>query len=162
MAFILMARFAVFAMIWLILSRGDPSGLPFGAAAAAGAAWTSIGLLPPGEKRVGLLAVMAMIPGFLARSCLGGIDVARRAFDPRMPLDQGWIAYRTILPPGLARVSFGSETSLLPGSLVAGGRGDLVYVHCLDRSQDMIGYLRREEDRIVATLRRRNGARAKQ
>jgi hypothetical protein len=48
--------------------------------------------------------MIRLAPGFLRSSLLGGIDVARRALHPRMPLDAGWIAYRTKLPRGLPRV----------------------------------------------------------
>lgn len=152
MGIILAKRFALFALVWLILSRGDPSGLILGAVTAAGAAWMSIALLPPGTRRVDLLAVVRLAPGFVVRSMRGGIDVAWRALHPAMPIHEGWIVYRTRLPAGPSRVSFGSEMSLLPGSLVAGGRGDRVYVHCLDRSQNVVADLEAEEARIATTL----------
>lgn len=147
---ILAKRFVIFAAVWLVLSRGDPGGLAFGAVAAAAAAWASATLLPPGGRRIRLRAVLRLLPGFILSSLRGSVDVARRALHPRMPLDAGWIAFRTTLPEGLPRVSFGSETSLLPGSLVAGGRGDLLYVHCLDRGQAVERALRVEEARIAA------------
>lgn len=151
-------RFVLFGLVWLILSRGDAGGLVFGIVTAAGAAWVSLRLLPPGSGRLSLLGLARMLPAFLRNSVLGGIDVARRALHPRMPLDAGWIAYRTKLSKGLPRVSFGSETSLMPGTLVAGGREDLLYVHCLDRSQDVERNLRTEEARIAAALAEEDGA----
>lgn len=152
MKFVLAKRFVLLALVWLVLSRGDAGGLAFGAVAAAAAAWASVALLPPGRRRVSLRGTVGLVPGFLRSSFLGGVDVAWRALHPRMPLDAGWIAYRTKLPSGLPRVSFGGETSLLPGSLVAGARGDLLYVHCLDRGQDVEGSLRAEERRIAAVI----------
>ena len=152
MAFVLVKRFSLFALAWLILSGGDAGGLLPGAVVTAGATWASLRLLPPERYRVDFFALARLLPGFLLSSIKGGIDVAGRALHPRMPLDAGWIAYRTTLPRGLARVSFGCETSLLPGSLVAGARGDVLYVHCLDKSQDLDAALRLEERRIAAAF----------
>ncbi|MGE4340296.1 MAG: Na+/H+ antiporter subunit E [Pigmentiphaga sp.] len=152
MVFVLAKRFILFALVWLTLSGGDAGGLMLGAAVTAGATWASLRLLPPDRYRVNLAAAAGLLPGFLFSSFKGGIDVARRALHPRMPLDAGWIAYRTKLPRGLPRVSFGCETSLLPGSLVAGARGDVLYVHCLDKGQDLVGALGREERRIAAAF----------
>lgn len=152
MTFIVAKRFTLFAGVWLVLSGGDASGLIFGAAASAGAAWASLALLPPGRRNIGLVGMAGLVPGFLRSSLRGGIDVARRALHPRMPVNPGWIAYRTDLPKGLPRVVFGSETSLLPGSLVAGGRGDVLYVHCLDTGLDVEDSLCKEEARIAGTL----------
>ncbi|MCK9510451.1 MAG: Na+/H+ antiporter subunit E [Pigmentiphaga sp.] len=154
MSIIVAKRFVLFALVWLILSEGDASSLALilGGAATAGATWASLVLLPPDQHRVKLAAAAGLLPGFVASSFKGGIDVARRALHPRLPLDAGWIAYRTTLPRGLPRVSFGCETSLLPGSLVAGARGDVLYVHCLDKSQDLAYALSREERRIAAAF----------
>lgn len=152
MKLIVAKRLVLFALIWLVLTRADVSGFAFGIVVAAGSTWVSLILLPPGSHRVSIAGMIRLAPGFLRSSLLGGIDVARRALHPRMPLDAGWIAYRTKLPRGLPRVSFGSKTSLLPGSLVAGGRGDVLYVHCLDRGQDVERSLRDEEERIASTL----------
>lgn len=150
---VLAKRFLLFALAWLVLSRADPAGLVFGGLAAAAATWASVVLLPPGGRGLNLVALVRMMPGFAVRSLRGGFDVARRALHPRMPLDAGWIGYRTRLSAGLPRVSFGSETSMLPGSLVAGSREDLLYVHCLDRGRQVRRSLRAEELRIAGVWR---------
>lgn len=154
---VLAKRFLLFAAIWLVLSGGAPSGWVVGLFAATAAAWLSCMFMPAGVRRVDFLAVCRLMPGFAARSFMGGMDVARRALDPRLPLDAGWIAYRTKLPSHLARIWLGSETTLFPGSLVAGRRGDLLYIHCLDRGQDIAGQIKAEEARIAATLREAKG-----
>lgn len=151
--FALAKRFVLFALVWLALSRAAPGGWAFGVAAAGAATWASMVLLPPGTHRLDLFRLLRMLPGFAVLSLRGGIDVAWRALHPRMPLDPGWIGYRTRLPPGLPRVSFGSETSLLPGSLVAGSRGGLLYVHCLDLGQQVRRNLAQEELRVGSIWR---------
>lgn len=145
-------RFIAFALLWLILTAADPGGLATGLLAVAAATAASLVLLPPAGAAVRLLPLIAMVPGFLARSVAGGIDVAWRALHPRLPLDTGWVVYRMRLPPGAARASLGSEFSLLPGTLVAGSAADRLYVHCLDRGQDPRPQLGREEARIAAII----------
>lgn len=142
-------RFILFFAIWLVLTGGAVSALPFGLAAAFGATWMSLRLLPPRARNASFFRLAAALPGILSRVVWGAVDVARRALDPRLPLDAGWIAYRTRLPRGPARIAFSSETSLLPGSLVTGADGDTIHVHALDIGQNIAAQLRREEDRIA-------------
>jgi multicomponent Na+:H+ antiporter subunit E len=149
---LIVKRLVIFFLIWVALAGTDAQGLIFGAAAAAAATWASLGLLPPGGRRVGLLRVIAMLPGFLWHSARGGVDVAWRALHPSMPIRPGWLAWQTRLPAGGPRVSLGGEMSMLPGTLVAGSRGDTIYVHCLDTGHDVTAYLAREEARIAASI----------
>jgi multicomponent Na+:H+ antiporter subunit E len=145
-------RLAIFFGLWLVLSGADLIGVAFGLPTAALAALFSMRLLPPGGREVSLVRLIAMVPGFLARSVRGGIDVAWRALHPRLPIAPGWLHWRTKLPPGGPRVTLGSELSLLPGTLVAGSRGDVLYVHCLDIRKDITTELAAEEARIAATI----------
>ncbi len=149
---VVIKRFALFFSIWLSLTAADPLGLVLGTMTAGAAAWASLKLLPSGSRHVNLLSVLSMAPGFLLRTARGGVDVAWRALHPAMPIAPGWIAWRTSLPPGGQRVSLGIELSLLPGTLVAGSRGDVIYVHCLDTNQDVAGDIAKEEARIARTV----------
>jgi multicomponent Na+:H+ antiporter subunit E len=146
---VVIKRFAIFFLIWLSLTGADPLGLVLGAVTAGAAAWASLELLPSGSRRVNLLLVLAMAPGFLWRSARGGVDVAWRALHPSMPLAPGWITWRTRLPPGGPRLSLSSMISLLPGTLVVGSRGDAIYLHCLDTSQDVAGDIASEEAHVA-------------
>ncbi|MFN3685188.1 Na+/H+ antiporter subunit E [Salinarimonas sp.] len=145
-------RFVLFAILWIVLTGFYPGGLYFAIPAVAAATWASLLTLPPRERRGSVLAALLLAIGFLWRSVLGGIDVARRAFDPRLPLAPGWRLVRTRLPEGGARVALASEISLLPGTLAAGSRGDDLLVHCLDTRQDVVGATRREEARIARAV----------
>jgi multicomponent Na+:H+ antiporter subunit E len=129
-------RAVIFALVWLAITGADPGGVAAGAAVAAAATWLSLRLLPP-RRRVALGAILRLAPGFLWRSLLGGVDVAARALSPRMPLKPGWTEVRSRLPPGPARAVVGGQFSLLPGTLVAGTRGDRLLIHALDVEQDI-------------------------
>ncbi|WP_165362098.1 Na+/H+ antiporter subunit E [Qipengyuania thermophila] len=145
---ILAKRFALFAALWLVLTAGALDGLPFGAAAAAAATWTSHRLLPADRDRLRLHRLPAILPRFLWGSLSGGLDVAARALRPRMPIRPGWVRYRSALPAGLPLVALGGELSLMPGTLAAGTReGDLL-LHCLDVGADVVSSVAVEEQRI--------------
>ena len=154
---IALKRFIVFAVIWIALTGSgvaaeDAGDLLVGLAASMLASWLSLRLLPPGGRGVSLIALARMLPAFIGRSVLGGVDVAWRALHPRMPLKPGWVVVPTALPEGGARVALGGEFSLLPGTLVAGSREDDLLIHCLDTDQEIESAIRREEHDIAASI----------
>ncbi|MFN7177310.1 MAG: Na+/H+ antiporter subunit E [Thermaurantiacus sp.] len=150
MTLIDLKRFLLFLGVWLILTSGDLEALAPGTMTAAGATFLAHRLVRRGDMQLRVLPLFALLPGFLWRSFLGGIDVARRAFDPRMPLNPGWVRYQTRLPPGASRVALGSELSLMPGTLAAGSDGDELLVHCLDTTADVDRMIAEEERRLTA------------
>lgn len=134
-------RFALFAALWLVLSDAALGGLPFGLLAAGLATRASLVLLPgpmTGSPRAGL-----RLAGRVAwQALLGGVDVARRAFSPAMPLRPGLVRLVPAQAPGAGRDVFCALASLAPGSLPAGLDGDgLLMVHALDTGLDVAGDL---------------------
>lgn len=110
----------------------------------------SLRLLPAGiPVRVG--SVLRQVPHFVVQSVVGGIDVARRAFAPSLPLNPGWIELRVDLPEG-GQVALGGELSLMPGTLSAGTSEGRLLVHVLDRDQDVESAIREEERRLRLTI----------
>jgi multicomponent Na+:H+ antiporter subunit E len=118
---------------------------------------SALRLLPARLSAVRLLRAASLTPGFLWASFLGGIDVIGRAFHPRMPLNPGWIVHRSRLRSSGARVALGSDLSLMPGTLAAGGHGDALYIHCLDVDQAVDSQIAREETRIGQSIGAENG-----
>jgi multicomponent Na+:H+ antiporter subunit E len=147
------ARGLFYAGFWLILlPSAKPVDLLLGALVTVTATWLSLHLLPPrcGGLRAG--ALLALLPHFLWESVRGGLDVARRALSPSMPLNPGFVSCPMKFAPGLARNSFASITSLMPGTLpVADDAGNLMY-HCLDISQPVIEQLGAEERLLARAL----------
>jgi multicomponent Na+:H+ antiporter subunit E len=136
----------------VLIRSVHPADLAVGALAAAAAAWVSLRLLPPDAGRVKLAALAARGPRFLWQSVLAGIDVARRALAPSLPLRTGLIAYRTALPRGQARNAFATITSLLPGTLPAEDDASGILYHCLDTSQPVAQQLTTEEREYAKAL----------
>ena len=135
-----------FLLLWLVLFGANAGALPVGVAAAVLATWTSLALLPPGRARVSIPALLRLGLRFVSQSVLAGIDVARRAFDPTLPLHLGFVKYEMRLPAGLLRSAFTALTSLVPGTVPSGtdSEGRLI-VHCLDIAQPVSAQMRDDE-----------------
>ncbi|WP_209424522.1 Na+/H+ antiporter subunit E [Pararhodobacter sp. SW119] len=147
-------RGAMLGAIWAALSAPDPEGLALGLVAVPAAVALSLRLLPARHPLI-LWRLALHLPRFLAGSVTGGVDVARRAFARKMPLDPGWI---DVPPepsgglPGGARVALGGELSLMPGTLAAGCDGDRLLVHVLDRGGRFDASIPREAREIAAII----------
>jgi multicomponent Na+:H+ antiporter subunit E len=144
-----------FLILWIILSGGNSAeaDLVPGAAGALAATWASLRLSAPGFGRVRPAALGGLVLRFLSQSAVAGVDVARRALDPRLPLRPGLVLYAAGLPPGVARSSFITLMSLLPGTVPSGSdeRGGLL-IHCLDVEQPVVAQLAAEEALFVRAI----------
>jgi multicomponent Na+:H+ antiporter subunit E len=148
------SRAAWFLCVWLVLAGADPWDFPAAAGAVAAATWTSLRLLAPraSASRGSPRAIAQLALRFLYESVIAGADVARRALDPRLPLQPGFVVYPIGLPPGAGRNIFATLTSLLPGTVPAGEeQGQLVY-HCLDVGQPVVAQLAAEEEALSRAL----------
>ena len=142
-----------FFAFWLILSGLDPADLPVGALASAIATWTSLRLFPAGQGGLRPIAAIRLVLRFLYQSIGAGLDVARRALDPRLPMRPGFVTYPVRFPPGTTRNAFATLTSLLPGTVPAGDDGDGLVYHCLDVDQPVVSQLAAEENALSRALR---------
>ncbi|MEX3921957.1 Na+/H+ antiporter subunit E [Paraburkholderia sp. BR10872] len=148
-----LTRAVCFLALWIILMPSvKPADLVCGLIATLVATQMSLRLLPPVAGRVRLGALLVFVPHFLLQSLLAGIDVARRALDPRLPLRPGIVVYRVGFPPGTARNGFAIITSVLPGSLPVDETADGLVYHCLDTSKRVDEQLADEERRLAGAL----------
>lgn len=137
------SRGIVFALIWVALSGGATSSWLIGGPAVALALIASLSLIPP--TAFAWLALLRFVPFFLFRSLVGGMDVARRAFHPRLPIAPGLFEYPMQLPTGLPQVFMANVISLLPGTLSAELENDILKLHVLDVQSDVAAELRAVE-----------------
>ncbi|MCA3219326.1 MAG: Na+/H+ antiporter subunit E [Burkholderiales bacterium] len=147
----LVLRTLSFLLLWVLL-MGGAEQLAFGVAAAALAAWCSMRLREDGQPGLRLSGLWVMAPRFLWQSLIAGVDVALRAFRPRLRLDPGLVSFRPRLPPGSARSLFTAYTSLLPGTVPCGEIDGAVVYHCLDVGQPIVAQLTDEETRLARAL----------
>jgi len=139
--------------IWIVVDQSArPANLAVGVVATAAATWVSMRLLPPDTGRVRLGVLVLLLPRFLWQSLVAGIDVARRAFSPRLPLAPGFVDYPVGLPRGSARNAFELISSLLPGSVPSGETDTHIEYHCLDVQQPVVGQLAAEEKAYSTAL----------
>jgi multicomponent Na+:H+ antiporter subunit E len=155
------ARAALFFAFWLSISGWKAADLPVGLAAAAGATWASLALLPEqgaavplGEVRSKgaarrLAAWAAFFFAFVKGSALSGFDVARRALRRDLDMRPGYVTAPLHLPSGSARNAFCAIASLMPGTLPVGTDKDTLVLHGLDVGQPIAEDLAREEDRFI-------------
>ena len=147
-----LVRCAIFLMFWVALIGFAFSALLVGVVAAGGATWVSLRLLPPAPQRVRLGVLVLLLPRFLWQSLLAGWDVARRAFDPRLPLRPGFVTFSSSHAPGHLRNTFATISSLMPGTLPCGENGDEIIFHCLDVGQPVLEQLAAEEKVLASVL----------
>lgn len=148
------ARGAGFLALWVVLIGVHPVDLVVGLIAAAAATWTSLRLAPPGAGRVRYSTLPGFALHFVWQSLVAGWDVARRAFDPRLPLQPGFVEYPCGFEPGAARNAFASYTSLLPGTVPVEDDDEGLLYHCLDVGQPIAAQLGAEEAVLARALGR--------
>jgi len=153
-------RFVAFLALWCILMGLDPKDLVVGVFASACGTLAAAALLPDSVRRPSARGLTRFAGVFLEQSLLAGIDVARRAFSPRLPLAPGFVEFRPSLPAGLYRDAFVSISAMMPGTLPVGSDGkDAVVVHCLDEYQPVLREMAKDEARLRAAFpgERRHG-----
>jgi multicomponent Na+:H+ antiporter subunit E len=139
------ARLLLFFGFWLLLLEPESlalsevgAGVLVGVCAAVAAALLSLRLLPPARRAPRPWPLFQFLLRFAAQSVVAGLDLARRALDPRLPLAPGLLRLPTALPDGTGRAVFGAMTGQVPGTMpVGGGEPDHLLIHCLDRHQDV-------------------------
>ncbi len=141
-------RLLLATLIWIVLTAGGPGSLTVGVPVILAAALASAFLLPrlPWSPR-GILGFAAY---FLVQSVRGGVDVARRALHPALPIDPAVIEYRFRIAGELPRVALTNTISLLPGTLGADMDDSHLYVHTLDRQRDIQGDIAIAEQRVAS------------
>jgi multicomponent Na+:H+ antiporter subunit E len=144
-----LTRSLLLAVLWWALTEGNLRGWYYGVLVIAVATPSSLMLVPPGSWRWKLLELPRFGLFFLRQSVLGGADVARRAFDPRLPVDPAFVEYPLRLQTEPARVFFLNTMSLLPGTVSVELRPDCLRIHVLDRNMPVQETLRELEDRVA-------------
>ena len=144
-------RLALFSAIWLVIAGTDPTSWVIGAPAVLAATWASLRLRQRDGRAPRVFAALLFVPYFLVESLKGGLDVAWRVMRPRMRIAPGVHTYRLGLANASARVVMLDTLSLLPGTLSADLRGDLLTIHALDASDGAA------LDADIARLERRIG-----
>jgi multicomponent Na+:H+ antiporter subunit E len=149
-AFVL--RWTGYFVFWVLLIGFKPVDLVVGLFAATVATWVSLKLLQPGALNMRAVDLLRYSSHFFWQSVLAGIDVARRAFSPRMRLQPGFVRYSCRYPRGPARNAFAVLSSLMPGTVVVEDTADSLLFHCVDTGQPVATQMAREEAELFRLL----------
>lgn len=146
-------RGAGFFLLWMLLVQGwKPGDVAVGLLACVAATWASVRLLPPAAGGIQPGRLLALLPHLAWESVVAGLDVARRVFHPRLPLSPGRVRCPLSLPPGFARNTFATITSLLPGTIAADEVDGVLVYHCLDDTSPVVEQLLKEERLLARAL----------
>lgn len=146
-------RFILLLLVWVILIGTSPVDLVIGVLAAAFAAHASRKLVPGSAARPSPAALLSFLGYFLRQSILAGVDIARRAFDPAMPLRPGVTRFRPSLPEGVPRSLFATVSSMVPGTLPCGpAGGGAILVHCLDTEAPVASQMKDDEAHFARAI----------
>lgn len=125
-------RVLAFLALWSVLTGTTTEGLWFGVPAAAVSAALSLYLHPPSRAALRPLPTLVTVPRLLARGVVAGLDIARRALDPHLPVAPGWVRLDPARRDPPFQVFLGGVISILPGTLAAGPAPEGMEVHLLD------------------------------
>ena len=145
----IMFRALFLAPAWWVLTGGDASSWWFGIPVLISAALASTALAPAQTERWRLKGFVAFVGFFLLESVRSGIDVARRALHPRLPIDPNFVWFEFRLPKGPARIFLVNTINLLPGTLSVELQETSALIHVLDERLPIAQTLRILEGRVA-------------
>jgi len=145
----IMFRALLLAPAWWALTEGDASSWLFGIPVLVSAALASTALAPAQRVRWRFKGFVAFAGFFLLASLRSGIDVARRALHPRLPIDPAFVRFEFRLPKGPAQVFLVNTISLLPGTLSVELQETSALIHVLDERLPFARTLRNLEGRVA-------------
>ncbi len=145
-----LARLALFAVLWWVLTEGNGQAWGIGVASVVLATLASLWLWPLAGMRLSLPGLVRYIGFFLVQSVRGGVAVAVLAMRPRLELCPCIRHYPMRLPPGPGRILLADTLSLLPGTVSTGLMDDRLRLHVLDAALFDEAELRRAEARVAA------------
>jgi len=151
----LIVRTLGFAALWAILSEGEGWGVGVPVILTA----TAVSFLLMPASRWSLAGLARFLPYFVWNSLRGGVDVAARALNPRLPIDPAVFRYEMRLDSTEARVLMADTVTLLPGTLSADLQGNVLLVHVLNASGPFMDTLVTLEQRVGDLFRHNYEAR---
>lgn len=150
---VILVRLAGFALLRGLLTAGSTKNLPLAAIAVISATVASLRLWPAHPHRLRWSRLPGLLAFFLWNALKGGLDVARRALSPRLPLAPDLLEYPCRLHSESGRVWFTWMIGLMPGTASVQWRDDgRVVVHVIDRTRYDHASLQRLEEKMAALL----------
>jgi multicomponent Na+:H+ antiporter subunit E len=140
------ARIELFVLLlafWLLLSdERTPLMLGIGVVSAAGITWLTGGFFARVAATASPLRTAPLRAWrtarysvwLLGRVMAASVEVAWLVIHPRLPIEPGFVRFRTSLRSPLARTTLANSITLVPGTLTVRVEGDEFLVHALHPS----------------------------
>jgi multicomponent Na+:H+ antiporter subunit E len=134
--------FIILMMIWILLTSLDKQELIAGVV-------TSLIILLATVKLDPVLGAIKCHPKSLFYSIvylfvftkeliLSNLDVARRVLTPSLPIRPGFVMVKTKLKSKIGKLVLANSITLTPGTLTAEVKGNHLYIHWIDITEDKI------------------------
>lgn len=150
-------RLLLFTALWWVLALGSFAEPALVIVSILAATFTSMALWPAGTWRWRSVGLARFLPWFLWMSALGGWDVARRAFDPSLPIDPGFVYVTLDLRSDPARVFLVWVLSLIPGTVASRLEKNSLTIHVIDRRKWTDETVRELEQHVMQLFRGERG-----
>ncbi len=137
--------------LWWLLAGDETASWVIGFPSVCTAWVVRTRLRPFPSATLSVVGVARFLICFFKLSIVGGLDVVRRVFHPRMPMNPGVLDYFLRLSSPAERIMVAGTVSLLPGTLSADLNQDRLTLHVLDLEAPIIRDLQHIED-LVAGL----------
>jgi len=149
----LLTRLILFSTLWLLLAGAQWKSPAVAMLAIIAGVFASLILWPDGWPRIRWKSVPALTIYFFGRSLSGGLDVARRAFSPSLPVAPSFITYETRLDTNAGRVMFTWMIGMMPGSSSVNlDSHNRITVHVIDPALSGREDLAILEDKLAAVI----------
>lgn len=128
--------FAILVLIWWVLD--GPHNLMVGLVAAALGSGMFLALRSRRSYSLQIIELPRFVAYFIIESFRGGMDIALRALNPRLPIHPHLFDHPIVLPAGPPKALLIGVISLLPGTLSAdlSDDGTLVRVHAINEDPE--------------------------
>jgi multicomponent Na+:H+ antiporter subunit E len=139
----------LFGFLWWILAEGQWTEPVVAVLCIAIAVMTAQRLWPSGGWRLHARGILPFAVFFVWHAVHGGVDVARRAMQPRMQLEPGFLTFPLRLSESQT-VVFIWTLSLLPGTASVQITEGELEIHVLDRRMPVLETMEALERRVKA------------
>jgi multicomponent Na+:H+ antiporter subunit E len=143
-------RTLLFALLWWAVAEGRPLAPQFALLGVVGAVLGSLALRPPLRWRA--RGTLQLTVFFVVKTVRAGVDVARRALDPRARVGPRFVQYRLRATDPYQQVLLSNVISLMPGTLSCELREGVLTVHLLISRPDALEGIAEVECRVLAAL----------
>jgi len=75
---------------------------------------------------------------FLKELIISNMDVARRVLSPTLPINPGFVVVQTKLQSNIGKLMLANSITLTPGTLTTEVKGQNLYIHWIDITEDHI------------------------